>query len=192
MKNILEKHSTEICKDILNIIDNKEVKIEIEEKNKSSLYVFLNNTIYISDKFNKNKDNEKNKKAKLLVIAHECAHSIQSKTIQILNFILSNIELIMFFIIVVWRIFGKGLEIISYGYFVVALISIFIRFYLELNATVNSIKIVARYLLSNKINRKEVKSIVSYYKKELFKTTPLFVLSLYLFKFIRIGIIILI
>ena len=186
MDSILEKPSEVICTDILEMVDNKKVNIEIDENSKNSLYVFLTNTIYISTKKNNKKNKEEQNKSRLLVIAHECAHSIQPKFMQLLNFILSNIEMILFLILVGVRIFEKSSNnVLTITYISVLLLSILIRLYLEMNATINSVKIACKYLLINNSKKEDVILLQKYYKKELLKTLPLFITYLYFWKTIR-------
>lgn len=186
MDNILQKKPEDICKDILNIVDNENVKIEVDDKSKSSLYVFLTNTIYIANKEIKTKSKEKQNKSKVLVIAHECAHSLQSKLMQCINFALSNIEMILFAIILVARIFFEKSDMMVNVYAIASILSIIVRLYLEMDATINSVKITTKYMLKNKVKTKDVKDLVALYKKELLKTMPLFILMLFGFKITRL------
>ena len=186
MDNILQKKPGDICKDILNIVDNEKVKIEVDDKSKSSLYVFLTNTIYIANKESKIKSKEKQNKSKVLVIAHECAHSLQSKAMQVINFTLSNIEMILFAIILVARIFFEKSDMLVNIYMVTSILSIIVRLYLEMDATINSVKITTKYMLNSGVKKEEVKDLALFYKKELLKTMPLFILMLFGFKIIRL------
>lgn len=192
MKNVLSKKPQEICKDILNIVGNDDVKIEVESNEKSSMYVFLNNTIYISNKEKKSKDKEKNEKSRLLVIAHECRHSVQSKVVQWCNFAFSNIEIILFVLLVIAKLFFKVNGILYYTYLSVAILSIIVRMGLELDAVIHSVKIVAKYLTKNDVKKHDIVDLVSFYKKEILKTLSMFVLWLLAFKILRIMIAIMI
>lgn len=192
MEKILQKKPEEICKDILKVINNEKVKVEVDENSKSSLYVFLNNTIYISSKPSKVKSADEQNKSKVLVIAHECVHSMQSKIIQILNFLLANLEIILFIITLIAKIFFKKYSILSNIYCVVAILSIIIRWYLEMHAIINSVKVTVRYMLKNKVNKESIKQVVKFYKNKMLKTIPLFIISLFIFKIIRLFIILVI
>ena len=134
----------------------------------------------------KTKSKEKQNKSKVLVIAHECAHSLQSKAMQVINFTLSNIEMILFAIILVARIFFEKSDMLVNAYTITAILSIIVRLYLEMDATINSVKITTKYMLKNKVKTKDVKDLVALYKKELLKTMPLFILMLFGFKIIRL------
>lgn len=186
MDNVLQKKQEEICRDILKIVDNENVNIEIDENSKNSLYVFLNNTMYISNKVNKQKSISEQNKSKVLVIAHECAHSIQSKTLQIINFILANLEMILFAIVIITRVFFAKNNILVNGYVFTSLLAIIIRWYLEMNATINSVKITSKYMLQNNVAKEDVRKLVVCYKKELLKTLPIFLIWLFIFRIIRL------
>lgn len=186
MDKILQKKQVEICKDILKIIDNERVNVEIDENCKNSLYVFLNNTIYISNKTNNKKNVDEQNKSKVLVIAHECAHSIQSKLLQIVNFILANLEMILFAAVIIARVFFFKYNVLLNTYLVVSLLSITVRWYLEMNATINSVKIASSYMLQNGVAKEQIKELIKYYKKELLKTLPIFLIWLFIFRIIRL------
>ena len=189
MEELLERGSEDICNGILEILSNKEVSVETDTSSRSSVYVFLNNTIYISNMSKKNKSRDEQNKSRLLVIAHECVHSIQPKLVQLLNFILSNIEMILFTLLIVLKIFTKcSLYVLTVGYVVTVLSVIVIRLYLELNATVNSVKLVSKYLSQNKVEKNKIIELQKYYKKELLKTLPGFITYLFAFKIIRLVI----
>lgn len=186
MDRILQKKQEEICKDILKIVNNEKVNVEIDGNSKSSLYVFLNNTIYISNKVNTKKSIDEQNKSKAIVIAHECAHSIQPKVLQFVNFALSNLELILFTIILICRIFLEKYTTLVNSYVVVSLFSMAVRWYLEMNATIKSVKITSEYMLKNNVNKEKIKELIIYYKKELLKALPLFLTWLFLFKIMRL------
>jgi len=186
MDNILQKKQEEICEDILKIVDNERVNVEVDENSANSLYVFLNNTMYISNRIDSKKSIEEQNKSKVLVIAHECAHSIQPKLLQIINFVLSNLEIILFAAILICRVFFEKYTMIVYSYMCISLFSILVRWYLEMNATINSVKITSKYMLKNNIDKDNIKELIKYYKKELLKTLPLFITFLFIFKIIRL------
>lgn len=191
MKKVLENEPKNICNDILKQIGNEAVNVELDSSGKTSLYVFLNNTIYISTKESKLEKDKKNK-SKLLVIAHECAHSIQSRTIQFVNFILANIEIVLFFIILFVNLIIKYENIsFIYTYISIFTVSVAFRLFLEMNATINSVKIVIRYLLNKGIEKGQVLNLINYYKIELLKSLPFYIFSLFTFKIIRLVVILL-
>ena len=129
--------NTTITKDILQKLDNKTTKMVSDDDIKGNYYVFLNDTIYLSNK-NTNKYN------RLTVICHECVHSIQNKALQLINFIFSNIEIIAFVILLFLKIFnafdGK------FVYVAIVAISLIPRFILEIDASLSSIKLTKEYV----------------------------------------------
>ena len=64
-----------ICKDILEMLDNKDVKIEEvqDEKSTTSLYMVMQNKILIG--------NVNDSFTRIQTIAHECIHSIQNSKV---------------------------------------------------------------------------------------------------------------
>lgn len=194
MENILKKETKEICQDILKQINNDSVKIEVDDSSKTSLYVFLTNTIFISNKKIKTKKsiNEQNK-SRILVIAHECAHSNQHKIMQFANFIVSNLEILIFLTLLFLACVLKYTNpILTYVYVATFMSNIIVRLYLEMDATIKSVKIVAKYLLGNGVQKRKVRDLVYYYKKELLKALPLFIFSLFITKIARLIIVLLI
>ena len=148
--------------------------------------------MYISNRTNNKKSIDEQNKSKLLIIAHECAHSIQSKILQVINFVLSNSEFVLFAIALISHIFFKKYEILVNSYVVISLLSIVIRWYLEMNATIGSVKIASQYMLQNNVAKKNVNELIRYYKKELLKALPLFLIWLYMFKIIRLILVLII
>ena len=61
----------DIAKEMLEMLDNKNVKIEEGKSTETSLYIAITNKILIADM--------KNNYARIQTIAHECLHSIQDK-----------------------------------------------------------------------------------------------------------------
>lgn len=194
MEEILNKNPKEICIDILKQINNENVKFEMDDSSRTSLYVFLTNTIIISNKKVKTKKSiDEQNKSKLLVTAHECAHSIQPKIVQWMNFVLTNLEIIMFLaILFITFILKYTNPILNYIYLGLSLFSIAIRHYLEMDATIKSVKITSKYLQNNGVEKDKIIDLVKYYKKQLLKTVPLFVLSLYITKIARLMIVLVI
>ena len=143
-----------ICKDILNSLNNKDTKVILDKEIKNSYYVFLNDKIYISD----NKVND-NLYTRIVLIAHECIHSIQSKILQILNYLFSNVEVLMFLILLGVKFITKTSNmVLLITYLMVGLIAIIFRSILEFDAVKRSLNLGLEYLLS-KTNEKEAKLI---------------------------------
>ena len=84
--NVFPKNK-EICEEILEKLNNKNVEIEElgeNSKSQTSLYLVIQNKIIIA--------NIKDNFARIQTIIHECIHSIQNKKILKFNFIFSNIS----------------------------------------------------------------------------------------------------
>ena len=92
-------NNIDICKYILNKIDNKNVKIEEDKNRKTCLYIAVTNKIIIAD--------IKGSYTRIQTICHECLHSIQNKKILLFNFIFSNIYLLYFICIFLLGVFNK-------------------------------------------------------------------------------------
>lgn len=91
--------NTQICKEILEELNNSSVEIVEDKEYNSSLYTVYNNKITIG--------NIKNKIYEVQTIAHECIHSIQDKKKTIFNFIISNIYIIYYYFIIIGTIINK-------------------------------------------------------------------------------------
>ena len=140
----------ELTKEILYMLNNKHTKVVLDEDIKNSYYVYLNDTIYLS-----NREKAKNNSSRVVLTAHEVRHSIQSKYLQIINFVLSNVELIAFVINIILFIFKKFSMTNILVYLGIVVISIIPRMILEFDAVINSIKITRKYL-KDKINDKKL------------------------------------
>ena len=133
----------EICKAILEKLDNTKVKIkENEDKdNKTSLYIAMSDTIFIA--------NIKDTYTRIQTIAHECLHSVQSRRLLLFNFIYSNIYILYFVLSIILTIFGVFkdtklqiiiLTILGFFYYV-------IRSYLETDAMTKAMYLAKEYML---------------------------------------------
>lgn len=174
----------EVAKEILDIMENHKTEIVIDKDIKSSYYVFLNNKIYIAD----SKENN-NLYSRFVLIAHECVHSMQSKVMQVLNFAFSNIEIVAFILMIIFKIFKIGnFKYLMAGYIAVALISIILRLILEVHAVVNSVPLARKYL-NTKLSAPQADTIINSSSKYIKKYMPLFILSLCYKKLIKIAIV---
>ena len=172
----------EVAKDILKMLDNSKTKCVLDKDIKNSYYVYLNDTMYISDR-----EKVKNNSSRICLVAHECWHSIQSKFIQKLNFIFSNLELLTFIIAAVLRIFTK-FEIIVYIYYAIILLSLIFRIILEQDAVRNSIPLAKNYM-EKYLSKNDTEFITAKYKKKINILYIPFFISLMIGKIVR-GIII--
>ena len=153
-------NNIDICKYILNKIDNKNVKIEEDKKQKTCLYIAVTNKIIIAD--------IKGSYTRVQTICHECLHSIQNKKILLFNFIFSNIYLLYFASILLLGIFNKIpnktvffsiMLILSYTFY-------FVRSYLENDAMIKAQYLAKDYMKELQIlSKKEIIDIVNSYEK---------------------------
>lgn len=181
--NIVEKlpENSVIAKDILNIVSNNTTKVVFDKNIKNSYYIYFKDTIYISSK-------EKNNNFhRCLLIAHECRHSIQSKLMQRINFILSNLELV-FFILAFIILMCFKVYYIKYVYLVVCILSMVPRLYLELDAIFSSLKISNSYV-SKKLDKKETEKLNDIYTSQIKILLPISIITLFIDKIIRIFVI---
>lgn len=150
----------EICKSILEKLENKTTKIEEDINSNSTLYIVINDKILIG--------NTHESFTRIQTIAHECLHSIQDKKMLIFNYIYSNIYLLYFLIICVLVIIKKLkyemlysniLLILSFIYYVV-------RVYLENDAMIKAEYLAREYMEEQKITSKEdIEKIVKGFRK---------------------------
>ena len=100
MQKITDKfpQNIDIAKEMLEMLNNKNVNIEEATDTKTSLYIVATNKILIA--------NLKDNYGRIQTIAHECIHSVQDKTLLMFNFIFSNFY-IFYFIIAIILTAGK-------------------------------------------------------------------------------------
>jgi len=137
----------EITKEMLEMLDNKKVKIEEAHDTKTSLYIAITDKILIADL--------KNNYGRIQTIAHECLHSIQDRRLLMFNFIFSNI-FIIFWLVMSILTFTKVItdtSTIMFTLLLFTLIRIVVRGYLETDAMTKS-----RYLAEKYINKKNITS----------------------------------
>lgn len=135
-----------ICKEIQNIVGSK-CDIKLDDEAKSSAYIFFQNKIILS-----NTKSNKEDYSRVLFIAHECVHSVQSKMMHIINFVVANIknlyDVILFFVLIL----GKGsLEMITIS-FLISFLSFYYRITLETDAVYRSVILARKYLGNNKLS----------------------------------------
>lgn len=159
--NVFPKNRV-ICEEILEKINNKNVKIEElskEEKSQTSLYLVFQNKILIA--------NIQENFARIQTIAHECIHSIQNKKILKFNFIISNISILYFIIACVLTL----LKLFDLSYILITLIliqltSLIIRSYLETDAMTRAEYIAKDYIKEKKLLKKDdEEKIINTYKE---------------------------
>lgn len=150
----------EIAKEMLEMLDNKAVKIEQAKDTKTSLYIAVTDKILIADL----KDNY----GRIQTIAHECIHSIQDKRLLMFNFIFSNLSILYFIIISILSV----CNIIKNNILQVAILLLFaliqftVRGYLEIDAMTKSKYLAKEYMEKKNIcTEKEISEIIKEYDK---------------------------
>ena len=147
-----------ICKYVLNKLNNNKVKIEENKDTQTCLYIAVTDKIIIA--------NVKNSYTRIQTICHECLHSIQNRKMLLFNFVYSNLYLLYFAITLGLGVFNKVpnknvffclMIIFSYVYY-------FIRSYLENDAMIKARYLAKEYMEeTNILTKKEIKSIVGSY-----------------------------
>lgn len=143
LNNIANKfpENKEICEKIVEKLNNKTVKIEENSESKASLYIVATNKIIIA--------NIKDTFTRIQTIAHECLHSVQNRKILLFNFIFSNIYIMYFVVSLILLFFNIGeqyFNIYIQIYFLLTLIYIGIRIYLENEAMSKAIFVAKEYM----------------------------------------------
>ena len=171
LNKLTEKYPSniEICKELLQKVDNKNVKIEENVNSETTLYIAISNKILIG--------NMHNSFTRIQTIAHECLHSVQDRKLLIFNFVFSNIYF-LYYIICCILIILKYLpnELLFLNIFLIlSFIYYTIRIFLENDAMIKAEYLSKQYLEEKNISNKiEIKEIVKGFKdlnKEIIKST---------------------
>lgn len=137
-----------LTKHILKYLKNEHTRVELKEDFKGNYYSFIIDTIYIAKNFQEQKvpteaKNINKKASELVVVCHECIHSIQSKCLHILNMLLSNLSIILAIINIVLVLFWTSTLWLKIFTIIIILTSIIIRLILEVGAVNGSIKLAS-------------------------------------------------
>jgi len=150
----------QIAQEMLEMLDNKGVKIEEAKNTETSLYIAITNKISIADM--------KNNYARIQTIAHECLHSCQDRTLLVFNFIFSNINMIYFFIITLLTLF----KVINNQMLQIAILMLFtliqfaVRSFLEIDAMTKSRFLAKEYMENKKLcSNEEIDKLLEQYDK---------------------------
>lgn len=168
-----------IAKEILAENNNTKTKIVLDVDIKNSYYIFLNDTIYLS-----NKNKASTRYSRLCLIAHECKHSLQSKVLQVINFLISNIELIFFVLFAILGLLNFKNSFIPNIYYITVILSIIPRLILEFDAVYSSVKISEKYV-EQKLSKNEADMVHLVYSFQVKVLVPMLVFSLVIWKVIR-------
>ena len=150
----------EIAKEMLKKLNNENVKIEQAKDTGTSLYIAVTNKIIIADM--------KNNYSRIQTIAHECLHSIQDRRLQIFNFVISNINLLYFFIITILTVFKiiNNIELPIFIFMILGIIQFSVRSFLEIDAMTKSKYLAKEYIENKKIcSKEEINKLLEEYDK---------------------------
>ena len=142
----------EVAKEILEILDNKDVKIEEAKDTETSLYIAVTNKISIADM--------KNNYARIQTIAHECIHSSQDRRLLLFNFIFSNIYILYFVVISILTI----LKIVNNQMLQISILTLLtliwfsVRSFLEIDAMTKAKYLAKEYMEKTKLCTEEEKN----------------------------------
>lgn len=150
----------QICKDILEKLNNKNVKIKNETDYNNCMYTVFNNTITIG-KFKQNY-------MKIQTLAHECIHTCQNRRLLWSNFIFTNLYLLYFVILLIVGFFNSlsntNIHIMIFIFF--SFIQYILRFTLEYEAMIKARFIAKEYIEEKKIlNKEEENKLLEEYDK---------------------------
>lgn len=142
-------------KEILEMLGNSHTKLCEKEDFKGNYYNYITDTIYIAKdenarKLPKNMEGLNQDAGRLVMLCHECIHSVQSKMMHIQNIVLSNISLIIGIAILLFKIFGKCSLIVNLIEMSMLFYVCIIRSVLELEAIYKSFE-VAKKCIKEKI-----------------------------------------
>ena len=168
-----------IAKEILAENNNTKTKIVLDGDIKNSYYIFLNDTIYLS-----NKNKASTRYSRLCLIAHECKHSLQSKVLQVINFLISNIELIFFVLFAILGLLNFKNSFIPNIYYITVILSIIPRLILEFDAVYSSVRISEKYV-EQKLSKNEADMVHLVYSFQVKVLVPMLIFSLVIWKVIR-------
>ena len=162
--NVFPKNK-EICEEILEKLNNKDVEIEElgeDSKSQTSLYLVMQNKIIIA--------NIKDNFARIQTIAHECIHSIQNKKILKFNFIFSNISNLYFLVISILALLNLFSEQVLYclliSLILIQSISFIVRSHLETDAMTRAEYVAGDYINEKKLlNKDDEEKIINTYKE---------------------------
>ncbi len=173
-----------IAKELLEKLNNKKTKSVFDKDIKGNYYVYLNDTIYLSDK-----QNQKDNYERLCVIAHECIHSVQPKLLQNFNFIISNIEIIIFVLYIFLFLFKINNIYFYLIYLALVILSIIPRLILELWAITKAPKLSKKYLEEKNIEKDNINKVERVYNFSTKILTPFALIQMFFFKIVRLIVI---
>ena len=162
LNKIAEKYPSneEICKKILEKLNNQKVKIEKNEESNNTMYIAITDKIMIG--------NTKGSYTRIQTMAHECLHSIQSRRTLMFNFIYSNIYMIFYLAIIIMVILKvtQNHMLLMNIFLIMSLIYYMIRIYLEDEAMYKAKELAKEYMEEVAISDKEeIKVVIDGFEK---------------------------
>jgi len=183
-----------IAKEVLTLLGNNHTKLKGLEEIEVNYYNFLTDTIYLTTNVNKKKQAKGLENANpfcgnLVTICHECMHSMQAKTLHILNLILSNLSIVLAIVsIILILTIGKALWV-SLVSVTIILAAILVRVVLELEAIKKSLVLSEQVLTKCNIENVKNKDIQQA-RKIVKRLMPLQVIQMVLDKLIMLVIVV--
>lgn len=155
--------------EILKFLKNEHTKVLESKEFKGNYYNYITDTIYLADKFEDKKSEKREdidkSTGRLVMLCHECIHSIQNKYMHIMNIVLSNLSIILIIIAIILKFCDNINIVFNYISGCVVLASIVIRLFLENSAIVGSIellkKVINEKIITN-ISTEEIKNAEIY------------------------------
>ncbi len=133
-------NNKEVCEEFQKILGTN-CEIALDSTAKSSAYIFFLNKIILSDT-----EEARKNFSRILFIAHECVHSVQSKNLHISNFILKNIVNIFTIVLLVLLCMNKITLNTLMIYFLISFISFCVNMAMESDAIYRSLILSKKYL----------------------------------------------
>ncbi len=172
-----------VAKDILKDLGNTHTNIVYDDSIEDSFFIYLDDTLYLSKKADKD-----NNYSRILQVSHECRHTMQLGIFQVLNFISSKIEVIVFIINILLFCFNWLSKKSVFIYLVTIGISVFFNLLIEIDAILSSIKIAKKYL-KHKLKNEEAEEVLAVYKFKTKVLLPFYIIRILFSKIIRLLIV---
>lgn len=178
-----------IAKEILKHLVNNHTKVEIKQGFMGNYYSPLIDTIYIAEDFENTNipsgaENINKKAAQLIVVCHECIHSIQNKSLHMLNTIFANFSMILSVIYIFITLLGTSylwLKIVATS---TLLLSMAVRLILEVGATNGSTKLAKEAIdkgLVHDVSKEDIQESIEYINKHKWYAFPQMILDKIIF-----------
>ncbi len=171
-------NKAEFCKSVLKEEGNTHTDVVEVETTNGGYYSYVTDKIYIS-----NTTIDVTAKD-VVVLCHECRHSMQDKRLHLLNVVLSNIEIILFVAITLYILFAKFSMWCVAIYLTCNILSIVVRCILELPVMLSSFDMAKKYCDS------QMRAEIECKQKQSKKMLPLGILSFTWSRIFRICLVI--